>query len=182
MTLHVRRTIFPILCALGIGAVIVIAPLPLNVAASVVWLVFVFKLVNSLAVTSGGWAAADALFIQIGTMSLVILAADLAPGKTVDQVKARTITLPKQAMTLAELEDPVGHAMSRPFRYSLQAPEPLINQVVRFPSRKLTVGEFIAAIEAQTPLRHRFSHCGNGSTILNGGDCSFGVSLRVRDH
>jgi hypothetical protein len=37
----------------------------------------------------------------------------------------------------------------------------------------------MSAIEAQTPLRNRFHHCGNGATVLWGGDCYFGVGFRV---
>ena len=52
------------------------------------------------------------------------------------------------------------------------------NTVVEWPRRDLTIGEFLDAIESQTVLRHRFMHCGNGYTVLGGGDCCFGLYVR----
>ncbi|MGH7138598.1 MAG: hypothetical protein ACREHD_22865, partial [Pirellulales bacterium] len=54
-------------------------------------------------------------------------------------------------------------------------------QVIVFPDTNLTLRQFVGAIESQSTLRHRFGHCGNGSTILWGGDCSFGLHLRPRE-
>jgi hypothetical protein len=49
---------------------------------------------------------------------------------------------------------------------------------VRWPSSRPTLREFIEAIESQTLLRHEFGHCGNGWTLLRGGDCSFGLVIQ----
>jgi hypothetical protein len=111
-------------------------------------------------------------------MTAIVLCAAIAPVKVVDRQKSRQITLPKQVMTLDELAEPVQHGWDRFYYCYVNVPEGLADHPVRFPSRELTVGEFIAAIEAQTPLRHRFHHCGNGHTVLWGGDCSFGLHFR----
>lgn len=84
-------------------------------------------------------------------------------------------------MTLAELADPVEHGWNRFYNCSVSVSEGLADRTVQFPSRELRVGEFIAAVESQTPLRHRFGHCGNGFTVLWGGDCSFGLHFRAHD-
>jgi hypothetical protein len=90
------------------------------------------------------------------------------------------MTVPLQAMTIGELQEPLAHDLDRPsFLYSIGAPPDMAWRIVRFPSRDLTVAAFIAAIEAQTPLRHKFQHCGNGYTILWGKDCAFGVRFDV---
>lgn len=44
----------------------------------------------------------------------------------------------------------------------------------------LTVGEFLAAIESQTPLRPRFAGCGNSRAIFWGLEGISGVSFRER--
>jgi hypothetical protein len=119
--------------------------------------------------------------IQVAGMCAVVLVAAYAPIKVVDQQKSRRITLPKQVMTLDELADPAEHGWNRFYYCSVSVPEGMADRAVQFPSRELRVGEFIAAVEAQTPLRHRFQHCGNGYTVLWGGDCSFGLHFRVPD-
>jgi hypothetical protein len=112
-------------------------------------------------------------------MTLIVLVAAVAPVKVEDRQKSRHITLPKQAMTLAELAEPVKQGWDRFYYCCVDVPTGLADCPVWFPSRELTVGEFISAVEAQTPLRHRFHHCGNGYTILRGGDCSFGLHLHA---
>lgn len=119
--------------------------------------------------------------IQVAGMSAIVLVAAYAPNKVVDQQMSRRITLPKQVMTLAELANPVEHGWERFYYCSFNVPEGLADHAVRFPSRALRVGEFISAVEAQTPLQHRFHHCGNGYTVLWGGDCSFGLHFRAPD-
>jgi hypothetical protein len=85
-------------------------------------------------------------------------------------------------MTLAELSDPLRYGPNRPsLGYHLTPPEGLDGRVVRFGSLNPTVREFIAAIESQTPLRHRIYGCLNGGwTILWGLDCITGVSFSER--
>jgi len=168
-----------ILATLGFATAVVATPLPINFAAFALWAILVAGWVKRRTRASGRRAGAAELVVQLVTMSVLVLAAASAPGKVVDHVKARHVTLPRQAITIGELQEPETYMLSRPFPYWISAPDDLADQVVRFPALELTVGEFIAAIEGQTPLRHRFRHCGNGWTILWGGDCSFGLSFRV---
>jgi hypothetical protein len=176
------RVAIHVVATLGLGAALVATPIPINVAAFVIWAILVAKWTRARARASGPWAGGAELVAKSMIMCLLVLAAVAAPGKYVDQVKAQHITLPKQAMTIAELQEPESHGLQRPFHsYWISAPDALAGRVVQFPARDLTIGEFAAAIEEQTPLRYRFGHCGNGSTILWGGDCSFGMSFRVRD-
>jgi hypothetical protein len=167
----VRVRAVHILATVGLGAVLVATPLPINLAALIIWAMLVARWVKRQAKARGRWAGAAELAIQFAIMSVLVLAAYSAPVKIVDHVKARRVILPKQAMTIDEVYDSLLHGIS--------IPDDLTGQVIRFPSRDLTVKELIAAIEAQTPLRHSFRHCGNGYTILWGGDCSFGLSFRV---
>jgi hypothetical protein len=92
----------------------------------------------------------------VAGMVAIVLVAAYAPIKVVDQQMSRSITLPKQVMTVAELADPVEHGWNRFYYCSVSVPEGLADRAVEFPSRDLTVRQFIAAVEAQTPLRHRF--------------------------
>ncbi len=118
----------------------------------------------------------------------IVAGAIYAPVKTIERVKARRLTLSKSSMTIAELRDPVGHDLPH-FRFNLpcyfakqEQDVGLDDRVVRFASPELTVEEFIRAIEEQTPLRHRFSSCGNaGSSILFGRNCAIGLSFREPD-
>jgi hypothetical protein len=166
-----------VLSTLVLGTVVVAAPVPVNLAALILWAFLVVGWVKRRAGEGGRRAGTVELATQFVSMSVLVLAAASAPVKVVDRVKARRVLLPKQAMTIGELKESQAYESTRRFRYGMSAPDDMAGRVVRFPSRGLTVGEFIDAIEAQTPLRHRFGHCGNGSTILWGGDCSFGLSF-----
>jgi hypothetical protein len=161
------------------GFVVIATPIPLNIAAFVAWILFVRSRArrycsNVRSLRTGAFYA-----VQASAMTLILLVAAVAPGKVEDREKSRHITLPKQAMTLEELAEPVQHGWHRFYYCSVNVPTGLADRLVWFPSRELTVGEFISAVEAQTPLRHRFHHCGNGYTILWGGDCSFGLRFHA---
>jgi hypothetical protein len=172
---------FHVLATLGLGTALVATPIPINFAALVIWAILLARWVTRRVRESGQRAGATELVIQLVTMSVLVLAAASAPVKVTDQVKAWHITLPRQSMTIGELEEPECSGLPRMFPSLIRigAPDILASRVVRFPSRELTVGELIATVEAQTPLRHRFGHCGNGWTILWGGDCSFGLTFDV---
>lgn len=168
-----------LLATLGLGAAVVAAPVPINFAALVAWALLVAGWVKRRVRAGGDRAGVAELAVQLAAMGVLVLAAAAAPVKVVDRVKARHVTLPQPAMRLGELQEPEVHGLNRPFRYAINSPDAWAGRVVRFPATELTVAEFIRAIERQTPLRHRFGHCGNGSTILWGGDCSFGLLFSV---
>jgi hypothetical protein len=93
------------------------------------------------------------------------------------------MTLPKREMTLAELSEPEAYGLP-PSRqdYQMTPPEGLADRMVRFPSTDLSVGEIIAAIECQSPLRHRFRPgCGNSATILWGSSYFRAVYFHARE-
>jgi hypothetical protein len=158
------------------GAIVVTTPAPIELGALGIWAFLVNMWMRRHRRASGRRAGTADLVIQLVSMIWVLAAAELAPCKTVDRVKARTMTVPLQAMTIGQLQEPIEHNLDRPsFLYSIGAPTDIAGRIVSFPSRELGVSEFIAAIEAQTPLRHKFQHCGNGYTILWGKDYAFGL-------
>jgi hypothetical protein len=168
-----------VLVLLFFGWGMVATPLPLNFAALFVWAFVVWKWGTSWLGSHPQAYVNVPLLTQLFGMSAIVLLSAFAPGKIVEQQKARRIALPRQEMTVAELQSPMEHGLDRFYRFSMSASDELAHQRVQFPARELTVDEFIGAIEAQTPLRHRFHHCGNGRTILWGGDCSFGLHFNA---
>lgn len=78
--------------------------------------------------------------------------------------------VPKSAMTVAELCQPIEHGLPPLSPRFLFNSAELDDRVVRFAALGMTVGEFVATVESQTGLRRRFISCGNGSTILWGVD------------
>ena len=126
-----------------------------------------------------GMPAISFVIVNIACFATLTLAY-FAPVKTTDDYLTRTAALPKTSISLAELagvEEP-PHMLLKLRGVSVSVPEDETNVVIDFPSTELTMGQFVAAVESQSTLRHRFGHCGNGSTILWGGDCSFGLHLR----
>lgn len=163
-----------------LGAVAVVSRYPINFAAFALWLVLLAFCVRKQLRQQRPNLAVTSLIMQVAVIVSIVVAATLAPGKTTDRFLERTITLPKSRMTLAELEgDPDGFRPEwRPLSVSVFVPDDEKTTVIVFPETTLTLRQFVAAIESQSTLRHRFGHCGNCSTILRGGDCSFGLSLR----
>jgi hypothetical protein len=124
--------------------------------------------------------AVASVMTHVTTMLLVIIGAVNAPVKTTDHVLGHMITLPQAKMTLAEIGgDPDGLPPDwRPRLLHVFVPADEASQEIAFRSTTISLQEFVNTVEAQSTLRHRFGHCGNGSTILWGGDCSFGLHLR----
>lgn len=121
----------------------------------------------------------SAFAIQGIAIAAVLLAAHLAPGKTSSKVLAKPVTLSSSAMTLSEIATAAAERDGFPIGVRLSVPTPDQERVIRFPARQLTLGEFVRAVESQSSLRHRFSGCGNCSSILRGSDCS-SMSLTPR--
>lgn len=119
---------------------------------------------------------------QAALLVAALLAAYLWPGKYTEQVLDRPVSLNSQSYTLAELYE----ATARPLRTEIELPirtawgfaEEDADQLVAFGVRRMSLREFVETIESQTSIRHRFLHCGNGWTLLRGGDCSFGLLMR----
>ncbi len=163
-----------------LAAIGVVSVLPFNFAVFALWMALlvsaVWKQVRQQHPTTA-WTSA---ILQVAVVALIVTAAHLAPGKTADRFLDRTITIPRNRMTLAELEgDPDGFAPQwRPFSLSITVPQDESAKTIAFPATTLTLRDFVHAVESQSTLRHRFAHCGNGGTILWGGDCCFGLHLR----
>jgi hypothetical protein len=174
-----RTAMLHVLAIAFFGLIVVTTPPPFNIAAFVAWAIIVREWAKMPSRSEHQRRVSAVVVIQVTGMSALVLAAGFAPVKILDQQKARRITLPKQIMILDELAEPVQHGWDHYYYCWLNVPERLADRAVHFPARELTVGEFISAIETQTPLRHKFHHCGNGYTALWGGDCAFGLHFRV---
>ena len=163
-----------------LGALAVVLVFGLNFAVLALWLALLVSSARKQLRQRQPRLAATAVLIQVGVIAIVVIAAHVAPGKTTDQFLDRSITLPKSRLTLAELGgDPEGPRPEwRPFSLSISVPDDERTKEIVFPAARIKLREFVDAVETQSTLRRRFGHCGNGWTILWGGDCSFGLHLR----
>jgi len=111
--------------------------------------------------------------------AVIVVAAILAPVKTTEQVLDRPLALPKTELTLAEMDPDANYESTRwlPRYIHVATDSDSAAKPIRFRAKDITLREFVETIEAQSTLRHRFWHCGNGYSILFGGDCCFGLSL-----
>lgn len=112
-------------------------------------------------------------------VGFVAVAAFYRPAKIVEQQLEREISLTSTRMTLAELAYAASydrHAF--PIRTSFCFADADRDLEIEFPRHDLTIRELLSAVEAQTVLRRRFMQCGNGYTVLGGGDCCFGLYVR----
>jgi hypothetical protein len=120
------------------------------------------------------------VFVAMSVFAATVYAAHLAPCKTTDRYLDKKIELPRTNIALRELacldDDYTASLYLNGVTVSIS--DDLTDSSVDFPATTITLRDFVATIESQTPLRHRFGHCGNGSTVLWGGDCSFGLHLR----
>ena len=124
-------------------------------------------------------AAVVASLTQLGVVGGCVALASVAPVKTVDRVLERRLVLPAASLTLGELQTycdgPAGWKLAT--HVSITEEQAQLKPVIQWPGREISVRQFIAAIETQTSLRHRFGGCGNGSSILFGSNCCFGLSF-----
>lgn len=163
-----------------LGAVAVVSVVPINFAAFGLWLVLLASCVRKQLRHQRRTLAVTAVMMQVAVIVAIVTGAHLAPGKTTERFLNRTITLPESRMTLDELAgDPnASRPEWRPLWVRISVPDDEKTQVIVFPETTISLRQFVRAVESQSTLRHRFAHCGNGWTILWGGDCSFGLHLR----
>ncbi|MFO0889815.1 MAG: hypothetical protein U0790_11825 [Isosphaeraceae bacterium] len=123
------------------------------------------------------------LYVHLVVAAAMVSLAVAAPVKTRDRLLARRVVLPKSEMSLRELGDYAegDGRHSFPVRVWVSYPESRGDLAIHWPASELTFKEFLAVIEHQAGLRHHFGSCGNGSTILFGGNCCFGVSFTAPD-
>jgi hypothetical protein len=171
------------LIAIALGSVFVIVVLPLHLFVAGAWLATLGDVARRHFKNGRPEWGRAAIAIQSVVLAAVILAAHIAPVKTVDKVREQSVVLPKIEMTLTELHEYAeGVVAQRPrFVTGMMEPGAEALETVRFPARRITLGQFVESIEDQSRYHGRYSHCGNGWTVLWGGDCSFGLYLSRRD-
>jgi hypothetical protein len=127
--------------------------------------------------------AASTLLTYFVITAVVFVGAVLAPIKTTQRILDRRLHLPRTEITIAELDDEAQFQGRRDWlpRYVRVASTPdNAAQWIHFRARNITLREFVDTVERQSNLRHRFAHCGNGSSVLFGGDACFGLYLQER--
>jgi hypothetical protein len=170
------KALLPHLVAAAVLAGVIVAMPMGQVLGFVPWVVVVALVCGS----EKGVRRTAALATYVAVTVLVVVAAILAPVKAVDEVLDRTVYLPKAALTLREMDweanPQVGQWVTCP-KY-VQTTKNNADTKITFRATEITLREFIQTIEDQSPLRHNFRHCGTCSSILFGGDCCFGVTIK----
>ena len=168
------------LWTLLLGLAIVALVLPLSAAALIAWVALLSYRALHLKRTGRRNLAWATVVTQVLLMGAVVVAAHLAPMKTTEHFLDRTLVLPRQELTLADLagEPDALRPEWMPRWISITAADEERLTLIRFDSAMLTTRQFVGTVERQSTLRHRFSHCGNGWTVLWGGDCCFGLYMR----
>lgn len=169
-----------VLAPLVLGGIAVVAVLPINGVAFALWLVLLVRAVRKHLRQKCGSLAVSSALVQAALMIAIVTAAHLAPVKTTDRVLELPISVPSARMTIGELQGDPDEVRPewRPHWVSVWAPDDELATEIVFPDTEMAMSEFVHAVESQSTLSHRFGHCGNGWTVLWGGDCSFGLYLR----
>jgi len=118
------------------------------------------------------WSAVTMLSLMIGGC--------LAPGKRIDRLLDRPVSLSRNAFTVAELNEEAKRWDDPAFPVWITFPEEGVaahTVRVTFPRRDLTLREFVDEVESQTGLHHHFGGCGNAYTIVDGPAYNFGLSF-----
>lgn len=165
-----------ILIAIALAASIVVLPMG-QFLMPIPWIVIVGVACKLEARRGRGTAT---LVTYVAVTAVVVVAAILAPVKTTERVLDTRLILPKSDLTLAEMDRGQNFENTEwlPQYISVASTPDNADQEVRFGETNVSLREFVDTIERQSELRHRFRHCGNGSSILFGGDCCFGLGLR----
>jgi hypothetical protein len=154
--------------------------IPLNLGLLMLWVCLTCKVFRERRRRRHRKHAAIGLACSVMTVSFVLVgAARYKPTKTVENFLYQDVSLEFPQMSLAELDDySRWHREEFPIRVHWTFADADKDIVVTWASPSPTLREFIDNVESQTQLRHRFEHCGNGWSLLHGGDCSFGLSFR----
>lgn len=104
----------------------------------------------------------------------------LATVKTTERLLKSPVVLPKAELTLAEMDQETNFECAQwlPRYIYVATTSENSNRRIQFRTTDIAFSEFIDTIELPSDLCHRFRHCGNGSSILFGGDCCFSLRLR----
>lgn len=171
-------SISPLHVLIAIALAVTIVALPMGyIMMALPWIIVVA--VASKRETERGRGAFTFATYVVVTLAVVV-AAVLAPVKTTERLLERPMVLPKTELAIAEMDRETNfeNAQWLPRYIYVAATSENADQQIRFRATDITLREFIDTIESQSALRHRFMHCGNGSSILFGGDCCFGLRLR----
>ena len=166
-------------CAALVAVVAVIAPTALGVLLLLLWAATLVIWAQRRAGKSGHGSRWRAILVQTTTMGLALVGTIYAPVKTEGRYLQAAVRLPRAEMTLTELAE-VAQTRSDafPIRVWIDTSTGGNVRVLSFSDTTMPLREFVAAVESQTMLRHRFFHCGTCSSILYGGSCSFGLNFR----
>ncbi|MEZ6041109.1 MAG: hypothetical protein R3C20_11420 [Planctomycetaceae bacterium] len=165
-----------VLIAIAVSITIVVPPMG-HIMMIIPWIMIV-AIASKRESKRGRGGITIATYIVV--TSFVIVAAVLAPVKTTERVLENPLVLPGTELTLAEMDREADFESTQwlpRYIYVVTTSENADKQI-RFRTTDITLREFVDTIESQSDLRHRFMHCGNGSSILFGGDCCFGLRLR----
>jgi len=168
--------LFHLCVAVFLGALVVVMP-----AGLILILPMIVVVGTIISLIRAQRQQESAVLVYVVVISVVIVTAHFAPVKTTERFLNRTMKLPNALMTLADLDEELSHYESRnwlPRNVRVTVNPACAADRIEFQSQETTVREFVDAIENQSALRHHFGHCGNGSNVLFGGDCSFGLHLR----
>lgn len=177
---RIASTILDISIAVACAVIAAVSIIPFSVIALVCFVVTVSARTRSR-IRSGQtrFAITNMLASSLVFGGIVAAAATHRPAKIMEQQLGREIKLVSTQMTLAELSYSASYDHpSFPIRMSFCFADADKDTVIQWPRLELTLAEFLDAIESQTVLRRRFMHCGNGYTVLGGGDCCFGLYVR----
>ena len=173
-------SISDVLVSIGCGTVTAICIIPFSLIALIVFGVASFRTVRARVRSGRAQFAIVNCFVSILLFGgIVAAAAAYRPSKIEEQLLRREFTLPATQMTLAELSyTATFDRQAFPIAISFSFADADKETLIKWQSQDVTLGEFLDAIESQSVLRRRFMHCGNGNTILHGGDCTFGLYVR----
>lgn len=165
-----------LLIAIALAVTIVVMPMG-HILMAIPWVIVVA--IASKRETKRGLGVLTFGTYVLVTLSIVV-AAVLAPVKTSERVLEHPLVLPKTEMAITELDRETNFENTQwlPRYIYVATASRNADKQIRFRSTDITLREFVDTIESQSDLRHRFMHCGNGSSILFGGDCCFGLRLR----
>jgi len=156
-----------------VGCLVAVTVIPINLIVLSLWLVLVWFCYARLHMRSS-------VIVQPLGLALVLFSAAIAPVKTTQHILKSVITFDARKMTLDQLDAYLSSPDNRermPVRIQLAFSEGDKDEVLNLPSESISVADFIDAIQSQTQLRSRFEHCGNGWTLLWGGDCGSGLII-----
>ncbi len=168
---------FPVLASCGssilVGCLVAVTVVPINLIALTAWLLLAWFCYARLRMRLS-------VAVQFLGLALVLCGAWIAPVKTTQDVLRRIITFDRRQMSLEQLDAYVSSPENRqrlPVKVELAFAVDDKDMVIVLPSERISVADFIDSIQSQTKLRARFEHCGNGWTLLWGGDCCFGLFI-----